>query len=45
MKLAEERFQARKNKDFAQSDKLRDQLKSQGWSVEDAPGGFRVKKL
>jgi cysteinyl-tRNA synthetase len=44
MELAQARFQARKSKDFAKSDALRDQLKSLGWIVEDAPGGFRVKK-
>ena len=44
MAMAEARFQARKNKDFVTSDALRDQLKSLGWVVEDAAGGFRVKK-
>ncbi len=44
MELAEARFQARKSKDFAKSDVIRNQLKSLGWVVEDAPGCFRVKK-
>jgi cysteinyl-tRNA synthetase len=43
--LAEERLLARKNKNFARSDELRDQLKMLGWMVEDAPGGYRLKSL
>ena len=44
-KLAEERQTARKNKDFATSDKIRDKLKDMGWSVEDTPSGPRITKL
>ena len=43
--LAEQRQQARKNKDFAASDRYRDELKARGWIVEDVPGGWRLKKL
>jgi cysteinyl-tRNA synthetase len=42
--LAEERQAARKAKDFAQSDQIRDQLAAQGWVVEDTPKGPRVKR-
>jgi len=44
--LAEQRLQARKNKDWAASDRLRDELKAKGWLVEDVPGGnWRLKQL
>jgi cysteinyl-tRNA synthetase len=42
--LAEERQAARKNKDFARSDQIRDELFSKGWAIEDTPKGPRVKK-
>jgi cysteinyl-tRNA synthetase len=38
------RQQARRNKDFAQADALRDGLLAEGWVIEDTPGGPRVKK-
>ena len=40
-KLIEERQNARKNKDFAKSDKIRDDLKSRGIVLEDTPQGVR----
>ena len=44
--LAEERTAARKAKDFAKADALRDQLKALGYVVEDVPGGgIKVKKI
>ncbi len=43
--LAAKRREARKNKDFAAADAIRDQLKALGWVVEDSPDGFRCKKL
>ena len=44
--LAEERAQARKNRDFAASDRLRDEIAKAGFAIEDAPGGvWRLKKL
>jgi cysteinyl-tRNA synthetase len=44
--LAAARQAARKSKNFAESDRLRDELKLRGYAVEDAPGGeYRVKKL
>lgn len=42
--LIEERNQARKNKDFARSDQIRDELKRQGIILEDTPQGTRYKK-
>ncbi|MBT7162449.1 MAG: cysteine--tRNA ligase [Victivallales bacterium] len=42
--LAEERQAARKAKDFARSDGIRDQLAADGWVIEDTPKGPRVKR-
>lgn len=39
--LVKEREQARKNKDWAKSDELREQLKEMGITVEDTPQGTR----
>ena len=45
VKLAEERAAARKAKDFAASDRLRDEIAAAGYLIEDAPGGvWRLKK-
>ena len=35
---------ARKQKDFAASDRLRDELATDGWIVEDAPGGAVIRR-
>jgi cysteinyl-tRNA synthetase len=43
--LAEGRAAAKKNKDFKQSDAIRDQLKAKGWVIEDTPKGVKLKKL
>ncbi len=42
--LIEERNQARKEKNFARSDEIRDYLKAQGIILEDTPQGVRWKK-
>jgi len=42
--LIEKRNQARVNKDFATSDKIRDQLLEMGIILEDTPQGVRWKK-
>lgn len=43
--LAEERAAARKAKNFAESDRLRDEIAAKGYVIEDAPGGvWRLKK-
>ena len=43
--IAEEREQARKNKDWAKSDELRDKIKSLGYEVKDTDSGFKVSKI
>ena len=46
VKLAEERAAARKAKNFAESDRLRDELAKLGYAVKDVPGGaWELKKL
>ena len=36
---------ARKARDFARADALRDELKARGWAIEDTPKGPKLKKL
>lgn len=43
--LLEERQAARKAKNFARSDAIRDELKAKGWAIEDTPKGPRLKRL
>lgn len=43
--LIDERNEARKNKDFARSDQIRDDLKKQGIILEDTPQGTRFKRI
>jgi len=43
--FAEAREKARNEKDFAESDRLRDLIIERGYKVEDIPGSYRVKKL
>lgn len=43
--VAEERKQARANKDWAKSDELRDKLKSLGYSVKDSKDGYSLEKI
>lgn len=42
--LVQERQDARRTKDFARADAIRDQLTESGWVLEDTPDGPRVKK-
>ncbi len=42
--LADERVQARKDKNWKRSDELRDQLKELGYTVEDTKEGQKVRK-
>ena len=42
--LIEERIEARKNKDFARSDEIRDYLKDQGIILDDTPQGTRWRR-
>ena len=37
--LAARRADAREQRDFAEADRLRDELRSRGWEVRDGPGG------
>ena len=43
--LADARRQARKDKNWAESDRLRDEMKALGWSVEDTPQGQKIKRI
>ena len=43
--LIDERNEARKNKDFARSDQIRDELKAQGIILEDTLQGTRFKRV
>jgi cysteinyl-tRNA synthetase len=40
--LAEQRRAARERRDFGDGDRLRDQIASLGWEVQDVEGGFRL---
>ncbi|MCI5838529.1 MAG: cysteine--tRNA ligase [Christensenellaceae bacterium] len=40
--IAEERFEARKNKDWAKSDELRNKLAELGYSVKDSKDGYEL---
>lgn len=42
--IAEQRQEARKNKDWAKSDELRDKLKEMGWTIEDTSEGYKLSK-
>ncbi|PDQ48478.1 cysteine--tRNA ligase, partial [Listeria monocytogenes] len=42
--LIEERNEARKNKDFARADEIRDMLKARHIILEDTPQGVRFKR-
>ena len=44
-KLAEARWQARADKDWAKSDELRDELKELGWVVKDGKEGWSLETL
>jgi cysteinyl-tRNA synthetase len=43
--LAERREQARGEKDFAEADRLRDEIAAAGWEVRDVAGGFQLVRL
>lgn len=44
-KLIEKREEARKAKNWAEADKIRDELKKQGIALEDTPSGVRWKRI
>ena len=41
-KLAEERWQAKQNKEWARSDELRDEIVREGWKVTDSKEGYTL---
>lgn len=43
--LVLERYQAKKAKDFAKADQIRDELKAQGIEITDVPGGASWKRV
>ncbi|MCX6755115.1 MAG: cysteine--tRNA ligase [Candidatus Nomurabacteria bacterium] len=43
--FAEEREQARKNKDFQKSDDLREKINSLGYEIKDIPEGYKIFKI
>lgn len=43
--FAEAREKARNEKDFTESDRLRDLIIARGYKIEDIPGSYRIKKL
>ena len=45
MALLDERQEARKAKNYARADEIRDQLKSLGYAIEDSRQGAKLKKL
>ena len=44
VELAEKRLTARKNKDFATSDKLRDEISKLGYEIKDSKEGYTLSK-
>lgn len=43
--LADARAAAKKAKDFARADAIREEVKAKGWLIEDTPKGPKLKKL
>ena len=43
--LMNDRTEARKAKDFARADAIRDELTAKGWTIEDTAEGPRLKRL
>jgi cysteinyl-tRNA synthetase len=43
MNLIKEREEARKDKDWAKADSIRDQIQKLGWTIEDKPNGYKLK--
>ena len=42
VEMAEARWQAKKEKNFAEADRLRNEIQSAGWQIKDTPGGFEI---
>ena len=45
LQLAKERNEAKKNKDYTKADKLREQIKEQGYAIIDNTNGYELKKI
>lgn len=45
IQLAEKRLIVRKNKDWTESDRLREEIKKLGYIIEDEKEGYKIKKL
>ena len=45
VELVEKRQQARKEKDFAEADRIREELKAMSILLEDTPQGVKIKKM
>ena len=45
IELANKRLAARKAKDWAQSDKLRDEIAALGYKIADSKDGYTVEKI
>jgi len=43
--LIKKRESARNNKDFKTADKIRDEIKSKGYSIEDSKEGLKIRKI
>ena len=43
--LVQARVEAKKAKNFAEADRIRDELKSQGVEITDIPGGVKWKHI
>ena len=43
IELAEKRLKARKEKNWAESDSLRDEIKEKGYEIEDTKDGYQLK--
>ncbi len=42
--MASARVEAKKNKDWAEADRLRDAVAAAGWTIQDTPTGPKLKK-
>ena len=45
LELAQKRAQAKKEKNFAEADKIRDQITALGYSIKDTPKGPQLEKI
>ena len=43
--LVMQRYEAKKSKNFAEADRIRDELKAQGIEITDVPGGASWKRV